>query len=277
MPRFLKILLGIVVVLLAAGGGAFLWLTAREAVPAETDYVIDLEELRSLADSLPGAKPKRDPQRPRRRDVPAPGGALRRRVLRAPPDGAPGVPGAVSGGRRLPADRHRLPRGEARADGRGREVPRGGVRGGADRPARARSRSSSPTSTSTTWRASRRVAAPESLVGRLRLTREQLANAKAADDAELPGGAALAAAPRLRAHPRGRAGSRAAEGARPHPGLPARLRADGRRPRVPLHRRRRLAHSTSSRSSTTGRASSPTSSSARTARPCSPSSARSTS
>ena len=58
MPRFLKILLGILVVLLAAGGGAFLWLTAREEVPAETDYVISLEELRSLAGSLPGAKPK---------------------------------------------------------------------------------------------------------------------------------------------------------------------------------------------------------------------------
>jgi glyoxylase-like metal-dependent hydrolase (beta-lactamase superfamily II) len=57
MPRFLKLLLSIVAVLAVLGGGAWLWLTAREEVPAETDFVIDLEELRALAGSLPGAEP----------------------------------------------------------------------------------------------------------------------------------------------------------------------------------------------------------------------------
>ena len=57
MPRFARLLLVAVAVLLAASGGAFLWLTAREAVPHSTDYVIDLAELRQLADSLPGARP----------------------------------------------------------------------------------------------------------------------------------------------------------------------------------------------------------------------------
>jgi glyoxylase-like metal-dependent hydrolase (beta-lactamase superfamily II) len=40
------------------GGGAWRWLTAREAVPAHSDYTIDLSELRALADSLPGPGPE---------------------------------------------------------------------------------------------------------------------------------------------------------------------------------------------------------------------------
>ena len=58
MPRFLKILLGLLALLVAAGGGAWLWLTAREEVPLESDFALSLEELRSLAGSLPGAKPE---------------------------------------------------------------------------------------------------------------------------------------------------------------------------------------------------------------------------
>jgi len=57
MPRFAKVLLAIGVVLLVAGGGAFRWLTAREAVPDQTGYAIDVDELRRLADSLPGERP----------------------------------------------------------------------------------------------------------------------------------------------------------------------------------------------------------------------------
>lgn len=55
--RWLRILLGGAVALLVVLGSAWLWLTAREAVPAHSDYALDLAELRGLADSLPGAKP----------------------------------------------------------------------------------------------------------------------------------------------------------------------------------------------------------------------------
>jgi glyoxylase-like metal-dependent hydrolase (beta-lactamase superfamily II) len=57
MPRFVKLLLAVLVVLVAVAGVAWLWLTAREEVPATSDYVIDLEALRGLAGSLPGVKP----------------------------------------------------------------------------------------------------------------------------------------------------------------------------------------------------------------------------
>jgi glyoxylase-like metal-dependent hydrolase (beta-lactamase superfamily II) len=56
--RWLRVLLGSVVVLLVVVGGAWLHLTAREAVPPHSDYVLDLGELRKLADSLPGSKPE---------------------------------------------------------------------------------------------------------------------------------------------------------------------------------------------------------------------------
>jgi glyoxylase-like metal-dependent hydrolase (beta-lactamase superfamily II) len=57
MRRFLKIALGTLAVLAAVGGGAWLWLTAREEVPEETSFVVSLEQLRALAGSQPGAKP----------------------------------------------------------------------------------------------------------------------------------------------------------------------------------------------------------------------------
>lgn len=57
MVRFLKVLLGVVAFLAVAGGGAWLWLTAREDVPLESDYQIVLDELRRLGSSVPGAKP----------------------------------------------------------------------------------------------------------------------------------------------------------------------------------------------------------------------------
>jgi glyoxylase-like metal-dependent hydrolase (beta-lactamase superfamily II) len=57
MRRFLKIALGTLAVLAALAAGAWLWLTAREEVPEETSYTISLEQLRALAGSQPGAKP----------------------------------------------------------------------------------------------------------------------------------------------------------------------------------------------------------------------------
>jgi glyoxylase-like metal-dependent hydrolase (beta-lactamase superfamily II) len=57
MARFLKVLLAVLVVLALVGAGAWLWLTAREEVPAETDYVLVLDELRRLGGSVPGQKP----------------------------------------------------------------------------------------------------------------------------------------------------------------------------------------------------------------------------
>jgi glyoxylase-like metal-dependent hydrolase (beta-lactamase superfamily II) len=57
MPRLLKILLGASALLALLFAGAWLWLTAREPVPVETDYVITLDELRRLGGSIPGEKP----------------------------------------------------------------------------------------------------------------------------------------------------------------------------------------------------------------------------
>ena len=57
MARFLRVLLGVVAFLAALAGGAWLWLTAPEAVPPASDYRISLGELRRLGDSVPGTRP----------------------------------------------------------------------------------------------------------------------------------------------------------------------------------------------------------------------------
>ena len=58
MPRWLRIALAAVAVLLFAGAVLWRWLDAREPVPETTDYRIDLDELGRLAASLPGPKPR---------------------------------------------------------------------------------------------------------------------------------------------------------------------------------------------------------------------------
>lgn len=58
MSRVAKIVLAVLALVLVAGGAAFAWLTAREAVPDRTDYALDLDELRRLAASLPGEPPR---------------------------------------------------------------------------------------------------------------------------------------------------------------------------------------------------------------------------
>jgi glyoxylase-like metal-dependent hydrolase (beta-lactamase superfamily II) len=55
--RFLKIALGVLVVLLALTAGAYAYLTAREMPPELSTYRIDLREMRRLAGSLPGEPP----------------------------------------------------------------------------------------------------------------------------------------------------------------------------------------------------------------------------
>jgi glyoxylase-like metal-dependent hydrolase (beta-lactamase superfamily II) len=57
MPRWLRIVLGAAAVLLVAGFGLWRWLDASEAVPEQTSYRIDLAVLHRLAESLPGPKP----------------------------------------------------------------------------------------------------------------------------------------------------------------------------------------------------------------------------
>jgi glyoxylase-like metal-dependent hydrolase (beta-lactamase superfamily II) len=47
------------VVLVAAAAGAWQWLTARTPVPEQSDFVLDLTELRRLAALLPGQRPGR--------------------------------------------------------------------------------------------------------------------------------------------------------------------------------------------------------------------------
>jgi glyoxylase-like metal-dependent hydrolase (beta-lactamase superfamily II) len=188
MPRFVKILLGTLAVLLLVGGGAFVWLTAREPVPETSDYVLSLDELRALADSLPGAKPVAvrselvaDAALPR-------GAVFAGESLREPHAMVHQVfqvdfgdpKGAVLIDSSFPqALFERMPGGEgktyhAKAYARVLEAMRSarlivithehsdhlmGVSG---------------------------YAPAEDLVGRLRLTREQLANAKALDDASIP-------------------------------------------------------------------------------------------
>jgi glyoxylase-like metal-dependent hydrolase (beta-lactamase superfamily II) len=57
MPRFVKVALVLLVVLLGAAAVAYRTLTAREAVPDVSDYAIDLSELRRVAGTLPGDHP----------------------------------------------------------------------------------------------------------------------------------------------------------------------------------------------------------------------------
>jgi glyoxylase-like metal-dependent hydrolase (beta-lactamase superfamily II) len=59
LARFVKVLLALLLVLVAAGAVAYRALTAREAVPATTDFAIDLGELRRAAGSLEGPHPVR--------------------------------------------------------------------------------------------------------------------------------------------------------------------------------------------------------------------------
>jgi glyoxylase-like metal-dependent hydrolase (beta-lactamase superfamily II) len=58
MGRVLRIAGITVAVLLVVGFGAWSWLTAREAVPEQSAYAIDLAELRALAASEPGPGPR---------------------------------------------------------------------------------------------------------------------------------------------------------------------------------------------------------------------------
>ncbi len=53
--------IGLVVLLVAGvvGYGAWRWLTAREPVPATSDYALDLDEIRRLAGPTPGDRPLR--------------------------------------------------------------------------------------------------------------------------------------------------------------------------------------------------------------------------
>jgi glyoxylase-like metal-dependent hydrolase (beta-lactamase superfamily II) len=57
MPRWLRIVLGAAAVLLVAGFGLWRWLDASEPVPEQTSYRIDLDALHRLAESLSGPKP----------------------------------------------------------------------------------------------------------------------------------------------------------------------------------------------------------------------------
>jgi len=55
--RILRIGLVVLAVLLVLGAGAYAWLTARELPPERSAYGLELNELRRLAGSLPGAPP----------------------------------------------------------------------------------------------------------------------------------------------------------------------------------------------------------------------------
>lgn len=59
MRRFLKFALYGVIALAVLGFAASRYLLAREAVPETSDYVLDLTEVRRLASSLPGERPLR--------------------------------------------------------------------------------------------------------------------------------------------------------------------------------------------------------------------------
>jgi glyoxylase-like metal-dependent hydrolase (beta-lactamase superfamily II) len=194
MPRFLKILLGVLAVLAASGAGAWLWLTAREEVPLETDFVIDLEQLRSLAGSLPGAKPAEI------RSAFVAETFLPRAALFA---GESFEPHAMvhqvfqvvypQGGGQLLIDAA-FPEAKLASMGEG-----GTYHAAAFAEVLAAMASAKQIFVTHEHfdhlAGVSAVAAPETLLGRLRLTREQLGNAKALEEADLP--AALRAMPPL--------------------------------------------------------------------------------
>lgn len=58
MPKWLKVTLGVLAVLLAIGGGAYWWLIMDGAAPDKVaDFALDIGELRELANEKPGDKP----------------------------------------------------------------------------------------------------------------------------------------------------------------------------------------------------------------------------
>ena len=57
--RFVKITALVLIVLAGIAGSAWLYLTARTAVPETSDYAFDLAEIRRLAGTLPGPAPLR--------------------------------------------------------------------------------------------------------------------------------------------------------------------------------------------------------------------------
>ena len=185
MPRFLKIVLSILAVLVVLGGGAWLWLTAREEVPAETDFVIDLEELRALAGSLPGAQPV-EVRSALVAETFLPRAAVFAGESFEPHPMVHQVFQLVypDGGGPLLIDAA-FPEARLGAMGEG---------GRYHRPAFAEVLAAMPGARSIVVTHEHfdhlggvSAAAPaEGLLGRLRLTREQLANTAAADDAELP-------------------------------------------------------------------------------------------
>ena len=59
MPRFARIALRVLVILLALGFVAYRYLLGRTAVPETSSYALDLDEIRRLASSLPGERPVR--------------------------------------------------------------------------------------------------------------------------------------------------------------------------------------------------------------------------
>src|SRR5262245_31586759 len=56
--RIVRALLAFVVVLLLVAGGAYWYLTRNDPIPEHSDYVLDVEALRALASSIPGAPPQ---------------------------------------------------------------------------------------------------------------------------------------------------------------------------------------------------------------------------
>ena len=241
MPRFLRVLLIVLAVIAALVLGAARYYLGRTPVPEQSDYVLDLAEVRRLASSIPGAAPIAV-NHAQVAEASLPEGAVfATRSLRTPaPDDARRLSGRLSG--RLHPDRLGLRRRRA-----ARDEPGGGVldRSVGRDPARARrgqedrdhARARRPPRRHRPLRRARQA-------GRPARAEQGAARQRArAQPREVPRLARqVRDSDRVRALLRARARRRADPRARPHARESARVRAARERPGAALHRRRRLAH-----------------------------------
>ncbi len=184
MPRVAGIALWVLVVLLALGFVGYRYLLGRTAVPEQSSYALDLAEIRRLAASLPGGRPLRA-NHEQIAEAPLPRGAVfAGESLRTPHPMSHGAYQLVFSDGYLVID--------SGFDEAGlREMSPGAVLAAEGHAAIQRALAGARTIVITHEHLDHligiaRFAEPEKLVGRLLLTREQLANTRELDAIGFP-------------------------------------------------------------------------------------------